>query len=177
MPILPFLWPGAGSWCQTQAYPEHHTLCTTLQKDNYQVHYKEAHVGKWTENEAISFEDKKVYFNKRLEFKDTLFSFFDDANSAQTFTISVPIVKVLIGELFFNSKDETILAVTALVLFRRQKNDSYTATIKTPLRYQLAVQHTSAGLSFRQTATVIQQHQRLTMNAKLTGVTDSLVNG
>ena len=134
-------------------------------------------MGKWTVYKAISFEDKKVFFTKRPEFKDTLFSFSDDAISTLILTKSAPIVNFLIGELFFNSKDETIFAETAMKLFRRQEDGTYNVTIKTPLRYQLAVQHTSAGLSFRQTATVIQQHQNLTKNTKLTGVTDALVSG
>lgn len=55
--------------------------------DNYQVHHKKTHVGKWNEYKAITFEDKKVLFNRRPEFKDTLFSFFD-ASSKLIFTIS-----------------------------------------------------------------------------------------
>ncbi|BBM97131.1 hypothetical protein MPTK1_1g03250 [Marchantia polymorpha subsp. ruderalis] len=103
--------------------------------DNYQLHHRETHVGKWTEYKAISFEDKRVFFNKRPEFKDTLFSFSDDASSTLIFTISAQIVKILIGELFFNSEDETILAERALKLLRHQKDDSFNVTIKTPLRY------------------------------------------
>ena len=70
---------------------------------------------------------------------DTLFSFFDDASSTLLFTISAPIGKVFIGELFFNSKDKTILFETALKLFRRQEDGGYDVKIKTPLRYQLAI--------------------------------------
>ena len=78
-----------------------------------------------------------------------LFSFFDDASYTLIFTRSALIVNFLIGELFFNSKDVTILAKIALEMFRRQEYGSYNFTIKMPPRYQLAIQHTSAGLSFR----------------------------
>lgn len=102
-------------------------------------------MGKWTDYKAIMFEDKKGLLNKGPEFKKTSFP-FNDASSTLIFTISAHIVKVLIGELFFNFEDETILAKTALKLLRRKENDSYNAKIKMPLRYRLAIQHTSAVL-------------------------------
>ena len=51
-----------------------------------------------------------------------MFSFFDNASSTLIFTISAPIVKVLMGGLLFNSKDETILSETASTLFRNSFN-------------------------------------------------------
>lgn len=86
-----------------------------------------------------------MFFNKRPKFKDTLFS-FDDASSTLIYTISAQIVKILIGELYFNSEDKTILAETALKLFPHQEYGSFNVTIKTPLGYQLVIQHTSARL-------------------------------
>ncbi|BBN02621.1 hypothetical protein MPTK1_2g16710 [Marchantia polymorpha subsp. ruderalis] len=100
------------------------------QTDNYQLHHKEVRKDKWIEYKAISFEDKKVFFNKRQEFKDTLFYFFDDTSSTLIFIISASIVKVLIGELVFNSEDEMILAEIVLQLLWRQEYGSYNVTIK-----------------------------------------------
>ena len=99
MPVLPFPWPESGSWCQWKLNQNIKLFAPSYRTDNYQVHHKVAHVGKWAVYKAISFEDKKVFYNKRPKFKgvDTLFSIFEDASSTLKFTISVPIVKVMIG--------------------------------------------------------------------------------
>ncbi|KAE9358108.1 hypothetical protein PR003_g1452 [Phytophthora rubi] len=42
------------------------------------------------------------------------------------------------------------------------------------MRFTLSVKHLSVGLSFRQTAAVIQQHYNVTGNSKLYGMTDAM---
>ncbi len=49
-------------------------------------------------------------------------------------------------------------------------------TIKNPLRFWLAINHTSSGLSFQQTATIIEQHRVRTKNLKLMGLNDHMVS-
>jgi hypothetical protein len=47
--------------------------------------------------------------------------------------------------------------------------------IKNSLRFNLAIEHVSVGLSFRQIATVITQHRNLCKNSKLVGLNDHMV--
>jgi hypothetical protein len=60
-------------------------------------------------------------------------------------------------------------------LFKLQEDSSYRVTIKKPLRFQLAIDHISVGLSFRQTAAVITQHRNRCKNPKLAGLSDHMV--
>ena len=48
-------------------------------------------------------------------------------------------------------------------------------TIKNPLRFNLAIEHVSVGLSFRQTAAVITQDRNACKNPKLAGLNDHMV--
>lgn len=57
---------------------------------------------------------------------------------------------------FFNAEDEEATVATALRAFGPNLDEKYSVVIKTPLRFTLAVQHLSVGLSFRQTAEVIR---------------------
>ncbi|CAK9867761.1 unnamed protein product [Sphagnum jensenii] len=53
---------------------------------------------------------------------------------------------------------------------------SYYITIKNVKQFKLAIDHTSIGLSFRQTFIVIDQHNEVCGNVKLVGVNDHIVN-
>jgi hypothetical protein len=93
-----------------------------------------------------------------------------------------PIVEVLIGELFFHPEevedDEYSTPITkanAMKLFVKQDDGSYVVTIKNPLRFNLALDHTAVGLSLRQTSRVIDQHRHQTKNARLAGLNDHMV--
>jgi hypothetical protein len=48
-------------------------------------------------------------------------------------------------------------------------------TIKNPLRFNLALDHTAVGPSFRQTSRVIDQHRHQAKNARLAGLKDHVV--
>jgi hypothetical protein len=60
-------------------------------------------------------------------------------------------------------------------LFKAHMDGSYRVTIKNPLRFQLAIDHISVGLSFRQTAAVVTQHRNRCKNPKLAGLSDDMV--
>ncbi len=52
----------------------------------------------------------------------------------------------------------------------------YFVTIKNPLHFWLAIDHTSSSLSFRQTTVVIEQHRVRTKNPKLMGLNNHMVS-
>jgi hypothetical protein len=92
------------------------------------------------------------------------------------------IVNDIVGNLFFNPKEdeedddsEPITTANAMKLFKLQEDESYLVIIKNSMRFNLAIEHVSVGLSFRQTATVITQHQNLCKNSKLAGLNDHMV--
>ncbi len=60
-------------------------------------------------------------------------------------------------------------------LFKLQEDGLYLVIIKNSLRFNLAIEHVSIGLSFRQTAAVITQHRNLCKNSKLAGLNDHMV--
>jgi len=51
---------------------------------------------------------------------------------------------------------------------------SYCIIVKNVKRFELALDHTSIGLSFRQTFVVIDKHKEAFVNAKLVGFNNTL---
>ena len=147
----------------------------------YRKHHESSHPGVWSEYKAANNDDKKSFFDGSK--KKTLHSFFESSSESLQMTISAPIVDELIGKLFYHPEDdsedgdpEPITKANAMKLFKLNEDGlTYSVLIKNPLRFQLAIEHTSVGLSFRQTAAVIKQHRDLTKNTKLTGLNDHMV--
>ena len=65
----------------------------------------------------------------------------------------------------------------ALKLFFKNENDLdwYQVIIKNVMRFELAMDHVSIGMSFRQTPAAIQHARDHTKTAKLTGMNDMIV--
>ncbi len=96
-----------------------------------------------------------------------------------TIPISKGIVEVIIGDMFFkpeldedDEEMEMITKTNALKLFHQQDDGSYVAKVNNAILYNLTLQHTSVGLSFRQTSAVIGQHKDVFGNGKLVGLND-----
>jgi hypothetical protein len=53
---------------------------------------------------------------------------------------------------------------------------SYCITVKNVKQFELALNHTSIGLLFRQTSAVIDQHKEAFENAKLVGLNDHIIS-
>jgi hypothetical protein len=96
-----------------------------------------------------------------------------------TIPISKGIVEVIIGDMFFkpeldedDEEMELITKTNVLKLFHQQDDDLYVAKVSNAILYNLTLQHTSVGLSFRQTSAVIGQHKDMFGNGKLVGLND-----
>jgi hypothetical protein len=65
-----------------------------------------------------------------------------------------------------------------MAFFKKMPNTmtSYYITVKNVKRFELAFDHTSIGLSFCQTSTVIDQHKEAFGNAKLMGFNNHIVS-
>jgi hypothetical protein len=66
----------------------------------------------------------------------------------------------------------------SMALFKKvpDTTTSYCITIRNLKRFELTLDHTSIGLSFRQTSAVIDQHKEAFGNAKLVGLNDHIVS-
>jgi hypothetical protein len=107
----------------------------------------------------LSATAKKAFFDNRK--KGTIQEFVGKSVEALKFTICGPIVEVLIGELVFHPEEDEddedstpITKANAMKQFFKQDDGSYVVKIKNPLRFNLALDHTAVGMSFRQTSRI-----------------------
>jgi hypothetical protein len=146
----------------------------------YRLHHENQHPLAWADYQQTTPQEKKTFFEK--DKRESIDTYVEFKKEYLTFRIRGPIVDVLIADMFFNPEEDEedddsspISKANALKLFHPEPDGSYTVTISNPLRYNLALDHTSAGLSFRQTAKVITQHRNRTKNPKLIGLSDHMV--
>jgi hypothetical protein len=129
----------------------------------------------------LSHQEKAAFFKKKEV--SGIHSFLDkDKDNLQFVILRPTIVDDVVGDLFFHPEEdeeddasEPITKANAMKLFKLQEDGSYLVTIKNSLRFNLAIQHVSIGLSFRHTSKVIKQHHSVTKNAKLSGLNDHMV--
>lgn len=117
------------------------------------------------------------------------------------FPISSPIVDIIIGNMFFwpeenfdgfgddDDSDDNGAAdaickkfaknakekVNAMKLFAQQSDGSYLVTMQNTMHYDLAIDLTSIGMSFRPTSVAIEYAKNRTKTAKLTSINDLIV--
>ncbi len=128
-------------------------------------------------------EDKKTFFDLQTLFVNRIDSHFSGSKLI-TFTLLLPVVDVLIGDLFFDTEDEGgITKARALDLFKPViTNDmdlpsSYAVKVTNPLQFHLSIKYLSHGLSFRQVAAVINSTKDITGLTKLGCMTDTKISG
>ena len=168
--------------------------------ENIRRHLETQHVDDWGVYKDMSLDQKKAFWQGRLSRVDTLHNYWDLSTDDLTFQIGANIVDKIIGPLLFNPGDEMAaldadgidcnldnsLAINraqkaldsktrAMALFVPQDDGSYIVEIKTPMKFELAIDHISNGLSFRQTAAAINSAHRVCKIAKLAGLNDTIV--
>jgi len=171
----------------------------SFQPHKYRNHHEGQHAASWEEYQKLSKEDKAKYFDNKNKLTETLHTFIDLSEDSVTYTINASIVEVIIGKLFFRKGDDANndnddeedmdkqAIVKNAVLLTKQKQhvmklfvksngaDIYTVKIKGLMQFDLALDHISIGLSFRQAALAIQHAKDRTKTAKLGGVNDLMV--
>jgi hypothetical protein len=131
----------------------------------YRKHLKKQHAKGWLEYQGLFKAKKQMFFNQQK--KTTINRFFCTTNDVLEMTIASKIVNELIGDLYFHPDDDVtdgddrpISKVNAMRLFQLDEGGAtYSVTIKNPLHFWLAIDHTSSDLSFRQTVAIIEQHR------------------
>jgi len=150
-----------------------------FRKENFKRHAEAQHPIEFAEYTALACAQKKTYFDAKKRVQESMHRFLNAQQTALAIPVSKGIVEVVIGDMFFkpeldedDEEMEPITKVNALKLFHKQADESYVAKVSNPVMYDLVLQHTSVGLSFRQTAAVIGQHKDAFGNARLAGLND-----
>ncbi|KAH8952971.1 hypothetical protein BDL97_09G113300 [Sphagnum fallax] len=169
----------------------------------YRSHHESQHAESWALYQDLSKADKKQYFSSQIKPANTLHRHMTVKDDKLVFDISARIVDTIIGDLFF--RDDEVLAnadsddddsdddlasaiakkvarkakekTNALKLFVKNENDPdwYQVVIPNPMRFELAMDHVSIGMSFRQAAAAIQHARDHTKTATLSGMNDLIV--
>jgi len=96
------------------------------------------------------------------------------------FIVGSKIVEGIVAQLFFrpNNNLDVLSLEKSMALFKKMLDTttSYCITSKNMKRFELVLDHTSTGLTFCQTSTIIDQHKEVFGNAKLVGLNDHIVN-
>jgi hypothetical protein len=96
------------------------------------------------------------------------------------FIVDSKIVEDIVAQLFFHPNDDVdALSLEKSMAFFKKVPDtttSYCITVKNMKQFELALDHTSIGLSFHQTSAIIDQHKEAFGNAKLVGLNDHIVS-
>jgi hypothetical protein len=170
----------------------------------YRSHHIQ-HEKAWSEYEALDDEQKRTYFDSMTQRANSMHHYLNLESDTLKLEVSATIVDVIIGDLFFRdhevladtdddlgedvddggaaeairkkaaakAKQKTL----ALKLFTKGGKDEskYVATIKNTMRYNLAMDLVSTGISFRQVAAALQFTKDRCDLAKLTGINDTIV--
>ncbi|CAK9194975.1 unnamed protein product [Sphagnum troendelagicum] len=151
---------------------------------------------------VMSKADKKQYFSREIKPANTLHRHMTVKDDKLVFDISARIVDTIIGDLFFRydevlanadsdgDSDDDMASViakkatkkakektNALKLFIKNENDPdwYQVIIPNAMRFELAMDHVSIGMSFRQAAAAIQHARDHTKTATLSGMNDLII--
>ncbi len=71
----------------------------------YKSHHEGQHVTSWITYQALSSEEKENYFNECIKKTNTLDHHFDHDKDTYKFFLSIKIVEVIIGDLFFRDNE------------------------------------------------------------------------
>jgi len=159
-------------------------------------HLEGQHADKWVEYVALSPNEQHTFFDLVQPRANTMYHYMDMEGDKINLVVSTEIVDVIIGEMLFRPEDELNpadddddlasvgdcnrniekLRRSVLQLFKlNENNDDYTISIKKIMRFKLAIQHVSCGLSFRQVVTAIEQTKNTCKIAKFGSLNDAII--
>jgi hypothetical protein len=143
----------------------------------YRSYHESQHSEAWQLYETLSDADKKEHFRSQPKMANTLHHHMGISSDTLTFSIGASIVDTIIGDMFFranevldnNSDDDEPEAIAkmaakmakqkinAMALYVINEDDPgrYKVAIMNVLRYELAMDYVTIGMSFRQTSAAI----------------------
>jgi hypothetical protein len=136
--------------------------------ENFRRHMEGQHAEQWSNYQSLSRSLKKEYFNEKAK-AASIVKFASKDSDVLEITIARNIVDELIGKLYFHPEEDAddgdeapMSKANAMKLFKLKEDDDtapvYKVCIKNTLRFWLAIDQTSSGLSFQQTAEVMEQY-------------------
>jgi hypothetical protein len=164
----------------------------------YCNHHESQHVKSWALYQDLSKTNKKQYFLSQIKPANTLHWHMTVKDDKLVLDISARIVDTIIGDLFFHNdevlanadnngdSDDDVASTIAkkakektntLKLFVKNENDPdrYRVVIPNAMQFELAMDHVSINMSFRQATAVIQHAKDHTKTATLSGMNDLIV--
>jgi hypothetical protein len=151
---------------------------TPFRKENYEKHNSNQHPVEWEKYKKVSKEEKMEFFQTMKSI--SIERFICTSGDIFEFIVDSKIVEDIVAQLFFRPDDDLdmLSLEKSMALFKKvpDTTTSYCITIRNVKRFELALDHTSIGLSFRQTSAVIDQHKEAFGNAKLVGLNDHIVS-
>ncbi len=147
-------------------------------KENYEKHNSSQHPVEWEKYKKASKEEKMEFFETMKSI--SIECFIRTNGNILEFIMDLKIVEDIVAQLFFhpNNDLEALSLEKSMVFFKKVPNTttSYCITVKNVKQFELAFDHTSIGLLFRQMSTIIDQHKKAFGNAKLVGLNDHIVS-
>jgi len=121
----------------------------TFKESNFLSHLTQQHTSKWQEYcQLRSNEEKEEFLRAGLPARQTVLHGFVRTEQQVEFSISKPIIDVIIREMMFHPEDSgTTVQQRALALFSAEATH-YTVTVQSPLRFRTAVKLLAGGASF-----------------------------
>ncbi|CAM6076114.1 unnamed protein product [Sphagnum tenellum] len=151
---------------------------TPFRKENYEKHNSNQHPVEWEKYKKASKEEKMEFFETMKSI--SIERFICTSGDILEFIVDSKIVENIVAQLFLPPNDDLdmLSLEKSMALFKKVPDTTtlYCITIRNVKRFELALDHTSIGLSFRQTTTVIDQHKEAFGNAKLVGLNDHIVS-
>ncbi|KAH6580406.1 hypothetical protein BASA61_009637 [Batrachochytrium salamandrivorans] len=143
-----------GTGVKRQRTTNTHLFRFPFRPECYKSHLKTQHTNDWELYQTLFHQDKVELFNRKE--RSGIHLHMDCDKDSLEFAISrLAIVDRVVMDLFFHPKEdkegedtEPITKANAMKLFQLQEDGSYVVVIKNSLRFDLAIQHVSAGLSF-----------------------------
>jgi hypothetical protein len=165
-----------GAKCQRTKNTKYYSA--PFHKENYEKHNSSQHPVEWEKYKKTSKEEKMEFF-ETMKFV-SIERFIRMNDNILEFIVDSKIVEDIVAQLFFRPDDDLdVLSLEkSMALFKKvpDTTTSYCITIKNVKRFELALDHTSIGLSFHQMSVVIDKHKEAFGNAKLVGLYDHIVS-
>jgi hypothetical protein len=142
------------------------------------THNSSQHPIEWEKYKKASKEEKMEFFETMKSV--SIERFIRMNGDILEFIVDSKIVEDIVAHLFFRlDNDLDALSLEKSMAFFKKVLDtttSYCITVKNVKWFELALNHTPIGFSFRQPSIVIDQHKEAFGNAKLVGLNDHIVS-
>lgn len=149
-----------------------------MRTDLYESHHEGNHSERWTQYKMLSTQKKGKYFAKDAPFYKQI-SLKDSIANATTISkhrISAEIVDNVLDDMLLDSSmNREALRYNTLACFQKECEGFYFFEVERPALFEMVVNCVAEGLSFRQTARVLQHAKDRLVAVKMGTIHESIV--